>query len=72
MANVTISELMSRYGVNDREMSLLFNIPERTVLAWRTGYRCPPDYVVSMISYILGLHFEGGLVYGKKATEKEL
>ena len=71
MKNITFSQLLEKYPLSDKEMALLFSIPERTVKSWRLGERQPAPYVLLMMRYILGLHFEGGLVYNGKAEKAE-
>lgn len=67
---MTISEIMAKHSLTDRDISVLFNIPERTVRSWRYGERVPPDYLIEMIRYICELHFEEGLSYGKEKGQK--
>ena len=67
---MTISEIMSEYSLSDRDISVLFNIPDRTVKAWRYEQRVPPPYVLEMIRYICELHFEEGLSYGQEKSQK--
>lgn len=69
MKNITFSQLLERYPLSDAEIALLFSIPERTVRSWRLGQREPAPYVLLMMQYILGLHYEGGLVYNVKAAD---
>lgn len=51
---LTLNALMAKYSITARELSLLFNIPRRTIDSWRAETRIPPMYVLNMIDFILG------------------
>ena len=64
---MTIHDLLAKYGLSFRDIQILFDIPDRTIRAWRTEYRKPPRYVLLMLDYILR-HWEV-LTDGEKKTE---
>lgn len=49
----TIKTICKTYGLSQTALARRFGIPLRTVQAWHTGERTPPDYVVNMISDLL-------------------
>lgn len=52
-AEKTIKTICKGYGISQTALARRFGIPLRTVQAWHTGERTPPDYVVNMISDLL-------------------
>lgn len=50
----TIKELCETHGLSQTELSRRYGIPLRTVQDWHAGRRTPPDYVVNMLSELLG------------------
>lgn len=50
---MTIKEMRKAAGMSQQKFSEYFNIPKRTIEAWESGVRVPPDYVPSLIEYKL-------------------
>lgn len=75
MKNNDFNKMCSRYNVSINELNERFNIPLRTLKAWRYGERKPPDYVLFMLEkLILIYHYEclkRGAAVNACAEEKE-
>lgn len=50
---MTIRELRQQAGLTQKEFSILFGIPKRTVEDWERGVRTPSPYLVSLIEFKL-------------------
>lgn len=52
---MTIKEISQEAGITNRRLAELLGIPIRTVEAWSSGDREPPEYLYRLIRIALGL-----------------
>lgn len=50
---MTVRELRRRAGLTQKDFSVLFGIPRRTLEDWERGVRTPAPYLVSLIEFRL-------------------
>ena len=50
---MSIKELRQQAGLTQKEFSILFGIPKRTIEDWERGVRTPAPYLVSLIEFKL-------------------
>lgn len=50
---MTIKELRQQAGLTQKEFSVLFGIPKRTIEDWERGVRTPAPYLVALIEFKL-------------------
>lgn len=62
---MTIKEMRDRLNWTQKEFSLYFGIPKRTIENWESGQRACPDYVRQLIQYKL---FKEELIMNTKIT----
>ena len=55
---MTITEVRKAAGLTQAALSKLLGIPKRTIEDWDRGARTPPDYVVALVAYRLGIELE--------------
>ena len=55
----TIQEILKKYNVKPGELSANFSIPLRTVYAWLSEERTPPEYVIKMICELMEFRKDG-------------
>lgn len=53
----TIREARLKTGLNRREFSEKYNIPESTIVCWERGERTPPEYVVELLLRCMMIDF---------------
>lgn len=53
MKNNEFNSMCEFYNISINELNERFNIPLRTLKAWRYGERKPPDYVLTMLEKLL-------------------
>lgn len=52
---MTIKDIMDVSGMSRKQLSARFGIPKLTVDSWVRGDRRPPEYVLTMLAYIIML-----------------
>lgn len=55
---MNITEVRKAAGLTQQALSDLLKIPKRTIEDWDRGVRTPPDYVVALVAYRLGVDME--------------
>lgn len=54
---MNIKELRIRYGLTQKQLSEITDIPERTIQNWEGGQRKCPEYVENMVAGLLEQKF---------------
>lgn len=62
--------LRSRYGLTQEDLSIIFDIPKRTITNW-DNRNCMPDYVYKMMCELL-VHYEAYGLDNVLASRKAL
>ena len=50
---MTIKEIRANYGLTQKRMGELLNIPKRTIEDWENNRRTPPPYIIELIGFRL-------------------
>ena len=50
---MTFTDILTTYRLSQAELHRRYNIPLRTMEAWKAGDRAAPDYVLELLDYRL-------------------
>lgn len=67
---MTIRELRQQAGLTQKEFSVLFGIPKRTIEDWERGVRTPAPYLVALIEF--KFHAMGGNLINEEKNVREM
>lgn len=61
-AGLTVKSISAACGVAMRQIALTYGLPIRTVEAWSTGNRTPPEWQLPLIAYAVLSDYIGELI----------